>query len=208
MSAEAHDLPEWLNVSRETHFRLKTLLELIERWNPKINLVSAGSLSHGWNRHVLDSAQLWMVGGATKGSWLDIGSGGGFPGLVIAILADELAPNFPVTLVESDRRKCVFLTEAARQLGVRVRVRSERIENMEAMAADVVSARALAPLSTLLQNASRHLASGGVALFPKGQSFRSELASARDHWHFNCEAIKSLTDPNAVVLRIENIEHV
>jgi 16S rRNA (guanine527-N7)-methyltransferase len=208
MSAEVQDLPEWLSVSRETHCRLKTLLELVARWNPRINLVSAGSLNHGWSRHILDSAQLWIVAGATEGGWLDIGSGGGFPGLVIAILADELAPSVPVTLVESDRRKCVFLTETARQLGVRVGVRRERVESMEAMAAAVVSARALAPLNSLLHNASRHLASGGVALFPKGQSFRSELALARDHWQFNCEAIKSLTDPNAVVLRIENIEHV
>ncbi len=208
MSAEAQDLPEWLNVSRETHFRLKTLLELVARWNPKINLISAGSLHHGWNRHVLDSAQLWAAANSSMGSWLDIGSGGGFPGLVIAILANEVAPNVRVTLVESDRRKCVFLNEAARQLGVRVEVHSERVESLEPFAAAVVSARALAPLNSLLHNARRHLASGGVALFPKGQSYESELVAARDHWRFDYVAIKSLTDPDAVVLRIENIEYV
>ena len=204
----AQDLPDWLNVSRETHSKLGELLSLVERWNRTINLVSVGSLGHGWTRHVLDSAQLWKFAGSVDGPWLDIGSGGGFPGLVIAVIAQERRPAFQTVLVEADRRKCVFLTEAARQLSLDVVVRNERIETLGAVCAPVVSARALAPLDGLLRNAVRHMAPGGVALFPKGQQFELELELAKVHWRFDCEIIKSRTDPSAVVLRIENIEHV
>lgn len=208
MTGNAQELPEWLNVSRETHTKLQEILGLVERWNRTINLVSAGSLGQGWTWHVLDFAQLWSIGNAVDGPWVDIGSGGGFPGLVIAAIAQEQRPALQVVLVEFDRRKCVFLTEVARQLCLDVVVRTGRVEALTSAAAQVLSARALAPLDALLISARRHLAPGGLALFPKGQSFELELEAARAHWHFDCEVIKSRTDPLAVILRIENIEHV
>ena len=205
MSALAEDLPEWLNVSRETHAKLQEHLGIVAKWNSRINLVSGASLAEGWLRHVLDSAQLWGAAPTDSITWLDIGSGAGFPGLVIAIIAQELAPDLRVSLVESDRRKSVFLLQAVRELGLQVVVRAARLENLEAAGAAVISARALAPLDTLLQGAKRHLQPGGVALFPKGQNFSHELLAAQRRWQFDCDVLPSKTDPRAVILRIGNI---
>ena len=208
MRSSAEGQPDWLNVSRETYSKLEELLALATKWNRKINLVSSSSLLDGWTRHILDSAQLWGAAGVQNGLWLDIGSGGGFPGLVIAIIADECAPNMRISLIESDRRKSVFLSEAARQLGLKVDVHSDRVEKMKGLAASVISARAMAPLDELLGLAKQHLGTVGVAVFPKGQNFEVELAGARKHWRFDCDVIQSNTDPRAVVLRIENIQNV
>ena len=207
MNNAAEVLPEWLDVSRETQTGLLGLLALVARWNPTINLVSDSSLGQGWTRHILDSAQLWKLADAREGIWLDLGSGGGFPGLVIALIAKEKAPDLQITLVESDRRKCVFLSEAARQLGIKIDLRNCRIDALDPIGARVVSARALAPLGTLLHHAKRHLAASGVTLFPKGQAFEAELNLARGPFSFDCEVIPSQTDPAAVILRIENVEN-
>ena len=208
MSIDRPDVPDWLDVSRETQDKLRQFLALVAKWNPTINLVSAGSITDGWTRHIIDSAQLWNAAPLQSGLWLDVGSGGGFPGLVIAIIARERAPNLKILLVEADRRKCVFLSEAARQLNLVAEVTADRIEMLEAKSASVISARAVGSLDNLLQSAVRHLAPNGVALFPKGQNFEQELASARQHWRFDCKAMPSLTDPKSAVLRIENIQHV
>ena len=207
-SVDSQSLPGWLDVSRETHAKMSELLALVTKWNRAINLVSAASLAEGWNRHVLDSAQLWLAARVSDGHWLDLGSGGGFPGLVVAIIAQEKAPNMLVSLVEADKRKSVFLGEAARQLGQRVVVHADRVEALEGKAASVLSARALAPLESLLLSARRHLAAGGVALFPKGRNVEAELSDARARWSFDCEALTSMTDQAAVILRIENIQDV
>lgn len=208
MSEMVKNLPEWLSVSRETQTKLQQLLDLLCRWNRTINLVSTNSLHQGWTRHILDSAQLWTVSRTTGGTWLDLGSGGGLPGLVIALIAKEKDPLMRLKLVESDQRKCVFLSEAARQLALDVNICNHRIEDLGTCAASVVSARALAPLAVLIGHAKLQLSQTGVALFPKGQNFGAELASAREQWHFDCEVIESRTESTAVVLRIENIEHV
>ena len=202
------DLPDWLNVSRETHSKLQTFLALVVKWNRTINLVSNNSLLDGWTRHILDSAQLWGAAHIQVGLWLDMGSGGGFPGLVMAIIADEQAPDMRIALIEADRRKSVFLSEAARQLSLTVTVHPDRVERISGLAASVVSARALAPLDELLGRAKRHLATGGVAVFPKGQNFEAELSEARKRWRFDCDCLQSRTDPKAVMLRIENIQNV
>ena len=208
MSARARVLPEWLNVSRETHSKLQALLQLVAKWNSKINLVSRGSLADGWERHILDSAQLWGAANTDSGLWLDVGSGAGFPGLVIAIIAQDRAPALRIVLVESDRRKSVFLSEAARQLGLELEIRVVRLEKLDAADANVISARALAPLDALLEGTKRHLLPGGVAIFPKGQNFKPELQAAKQRWRFDCGVMQSRTDPNAVVLRIGNIQDV
>ncbi|MCA8930663.1 MAG: 16S rRNA (guanine(527)-N(7))-methyltransferase RsmG, partial [Alphaproteobacteria bacterium] len=156
------------SVSRETLARLAAFAALLEKWNPAINLISAGTVAQIWTRHFLDSAQVFDLADAKSGLWADLGSGGGFPGLVAAILALEERPGLSFTLVESDRRKAAFLSTAARELGLPVRVMAERIEALPPLGADILTARALAPLPVLLGYAERHLQPGGRALFPKG----------------------------------------
>ena len=202
------NLPDDGDVSRETLDRLQTYEALIRAWNPRINLVSASTLAALWTRHFGDSAQLFGLAPEGARLWADLGSGGGFPGLVIAILAAEARPTLSVTLVESDQRKAAFLATAARTLGLSVVVRAERIETLPPLGADVLSARALAPLDTLLGYAERHLAPGGVALFPKGATVDAELAHALEHWRFSYQKEPSKTAADGVVLIIGGISRV
>lgn len=194
--------PDWLDVSREAMLKLGTFLDLVEKWNPKINLVSVASLASAWTRHMLDSAQLLSLVNRPTGVWLDIGSGGGFPGIVVSIIAQESNPDLRVSLVEADRRKAVFLGEAVRKLNLTAKVYCERIENLPPMDAQIISARALAPLESLLPMVSRHLSEGGVALFPKGHSFQMELNAARRNWSMQYEAVPSKTDSDGAILKI------
>ncbi len=193
-------------VSRETLAQLGRYEALLRKWNPAINLVSAATLDVVWTRHFLDSAQLFEMAELKEGHWVDLGSGGGFPGLVIAILAFELPIR--VTLVESDQRKAAFLATVARDLGLNVRVLAERAEKLPPQGADILSARALAPLSTLLGFAERHLAPSGTALFPKGGAQQNEVIEAENHWTFEAQACSSRTDPAAVVLKIKGVSRV
>ena len=196
-----------LSVSRETLDRLKAMESLLLKWNPAINLVSKASLPHSWNRHILDSAQIFHLAPHVA-TWADLGSGGGFPGIVVACLAKELNPDLTVTLVESDQRKATFLREAVRELSLKADVRAERIESTPPLSAAVLSARALAPLSDLLTYAQRHLGTGGLALFLKGSSWKDEVAIAQKQWHFELDAHPSATDPNGAILAVKAIEHV
>ena len=193
------------NVSRETLVRLEEYAALLAKWNPVINLVSKSTLPDVWQRHMRDSAQLWPL--CPKGArlWVDIGSGGGFPGIVIAILAAELAPEMRVILIESDQRKATFLRTVAQTLGLELRVESQRAEDVPPLGADVVSARALTALSGLLPLAQRHLAENGLAIFPKGQSAAQELTDALELWQFAVTKTPSETDHQAVVLQIRDI---
>ena len=191
-------------VSRETLRRLEVFEQVIRKWNPKINLVSKSSLEQLWTRHVADSIQVFRCTEAPD-HWVDIGSGGGFPGLIVAILAAEEAPQMRVTLIESDQRKSAFLRTAARETGANCQVIAKRIEAVEPQQADILSARALADLDTLLGFAERHLKPEGVALFPKGATWEKECAAARQRWNFNAEPITSKTDPDAVILKIEGV---
>lgn len=190
------------NVSRETINRLTQYLVVLNKWNHKINLVAPSTLQNAWHRHFADSAQLWALSPHEKHSWLDIGSGAGFPGLVIAAMAAEKAPQMEVTLIESDKRKCVFLQTAAREMGVNINVVSKRIEELPSMNADIISARALASLPQLLEFAEKHRNPDGICLFPKGARANSELTAATSSWHIQSEAVPSITDSEAVVLRI------
>lgn len=195
-------LPDWLDAPPDQVGKLAEFLKLVIKWNPKINLVSAGSLAQAWNRHILDSAQLWTMVPAASGIWLDVGSGGGFPGLVIAILAQQAAPDLQVVLVESDRRKAVFLQEAVRLLELSSEVRCSRVEKLSPIGATVLTARAVASLADLLPMAERHLASTGVSLFPKGQRHLIELSEVRQHWQMQTDVLVSKTDNDAAVLKI------
>lgn len=196
-----------LDVSRETIARLEVFASVLQKWNPRINLVSRNSLNELWTRHIMDSIHVYRFAPVAQ-HWADLGSGGGFPGLIVAILAADESPTTHVTLIESDQRKAVFLRTAARETGVQCSVISQRIESAEPQNADVLSARALAELSVLLGFAERHLKPNGTALFPKGATWQKELDAARQQWHFDLEAIKSPTNPDAAILRIKGISRV
>ncbi|WP_323781602.1 16S rRNA (guanine(527)-N(7))-methyltransferase RsmG [Thalassovita sp.] len=197
-----------LDVSRETMERLERYAALLTKWNPSINLVSRSTLENMWDRHFIDSAQMYQYAPQGAKLWADFGSGGGFPGLVIAILAAEKSPDLQVTLVESDTRKVAFLRTVIRETGISALTINDRVENIPSLKADVVSARALADLPMLLDFADFHLGQGGVALFPKGVNWEKEVLEARQTWRFACQRFKSETDAGAVILRIEDIEHV
>jgi 16S rRNA (guanine527-N7)-methyltransferase len=191
-----------LNVSRETIATLQALEAEVRRWTPTVNLVSRGSLDHLWGRHIDDSAQVFKACPGNAVRWLDLGSGGGFPGLVVSILASELQPALKVTLVESDQRKATFLRQTAQKLGLSVEVLAKRIESLPPQMADVVSARALAPLPELLDLAFPHLKPDGIALFPKGSRHAEEVSDARRSWSFDLDSVPSASDPDAALLII------
>ncbi|WP_146347666.1 16S rRNA (guanine(527)-N(7))-methyltransferase RsmG [Falsiphaeobacter marinintestinus] len=193
-----------LNVSRETFERMEIFADLLQKWNPKINLVSRNSMSDLWIRHIKDSVQVFRCV-QSIGHWVDLGSGGGFPGTIVAIMAASEAPRLKVTLVESDQRKSAFLRTAARETGVGCQVISKRIEQVPELKAQVLSARALADLTTLLGFAEQHLDENGIALFPKGATWEKELAEARRHWQFEATPVKSLTESEAVILKIKGV---
>lgn len=189
------------SVSRETLRRLDIYADLILRWNPKINLVAKGTLSDLWERHLLDSAQVAEMG---DGNWVDLGSGGGFPGAVVAILRPELN----VTLVESDQRKCAFLRTVSRAVGASFTVLSARIEDLDPQSASTISARALAPLPRMLDYAHRHLSPDGHIVLHKGANVERELNEALENWRFDCEKHPSVTNPDATILKIGALTRV
>jgi 16S rRNA (guanine527-N7)-methyltransferase len=195
------------DVSRETFEQLSQFAELVERWTTKINLISKPSVPHIWERHINDSVQLYRHAPAAK-HWVDLGSGGGFPAIVLAVLSKQDGRDTKFTMVESDQRKCVFLRTAVRELGLNGEVLNKRIEEIPALEADILSARALSDLSKLLEYADLHLSSDGIALFPKGENWKAEDADAKTLWHYTCEPIPSLTNPAAAILRIKDISHV
>jgi 16S rRNA (guanine527-N7)-methyltransferase len=190
------------SVSRETEDRLAIYHALLLKWNRSINLVAPETLGAAKERHFKDSLQLLKLAPEGWQYWTDLGSGGGFPGLVIAIAR----PNLHVTLIESDGRKAGFLRTVAREAGVRPTIVEERIEAAAPLKSDVVSARALAPLHKLLPLVERHIASDGMALLQKGKTADAEIERALEDWHFDCEKVRSEIDPTSVILRIGDIK--
>jgi 16S rRNA (guanine527-N7)-methyltransferase len=186
--------------------RLRAFEALVRKWQAAINLVAASTLSDIWGRHIADSAQLWPLGPHDARRWVDLGSGGGFPGIVVAALAADAPEGPAVTLIESDGRKATFLRQASREMGLAVTVLDARAEEAPPRGADVVSARALAPLPQLLPLVQRHLLPGGTALLPKGRDHAAEVEAAREAgWSFELEAIPSITDPEARILRLQDL---
>lgn len=195
-----------VDVSRETVELLEAFAALIVKWNRKINLIAPNTARDIWERHIIDSVQLYRLAPRHYDHWADLGTGGGFPGLVMAILGRVAQPGAHFTMVESDQRKAIFLRSAARELGLSVTVIADRIESIPGLGADVVSARALAPLSALLPLVLRHLASDGLALLPKGRQAAQEIAAAQASWRFDLEDHASFTDPDARILAIRRIK--
>lgn len=206
MSEERSDEVAGLSVSRETFAALEQFAEFVRRWNPAINLVSKSTVPDLWSRHIVDSAQLFSHCPPDAQLWLDLGSGGGFPGIVVAILAKELQPHLKVALVEADLRKATFLREACRTLSLNAHVHSARIESLPPAQADVLSARALASLPALLTYADQHLNNAGLALFPKGTQYETELSDAQKSYKFDVKLFPSLSEPKAAILEIRNIQ--
>jgi 16S rRNA (guanine527-N7)-methyltransferase len=193
-------LQSTLGVSRETLSRLSVYGELLIKWQSSINLVANSTIDDMWHRHFLDSAQIFSLLPPETKNILDIGSGAGFPGLVLAIMG---AKN--VTLVESDTRKCMFLKEVLRETNSAANIENCRVEDLTRSSFDVVTARALAPLDKLLVYAQPYFRSGTVGFFPKGRKFASELARTKKHWKFKYTLVPSVTDTSGTIIVVEEI---
>jgi 16S rRNA (guanine527-N7)-methyltransferase len=191
---------ELVPVSRETLAHLEAYADLLVRWSARINLVGRDTLPDLWRRHILDSAQLHGFIPSSAQNLIDLGSGAGLPGLVLAILG---APG--VELVEGDSRKAAFLREAARITGAEVTIRPCRIQAVPPHPVDIVTARACAPLDRLLDLAAPFLASDTLCLFPKGERYDEELTLARKAWTMNVSVEQSLSDRRGVVLRLQQV---
>ncbi|OJV11806.1 MAG: 16S rRNA (guanine(527)-N(7))-methyltransferase RsmG [Bosea sp. 67-29] len=194
-------------VSRETEERLGVLVAELERWQAAKNLVSSATLADVWTRHIADSIQIFNLAPERK-RWLDLGSGGGFPGLVIGICLAERGEG-QIDLVESNARKCAFLRHAARVTGARVKVHAARIEEIVgsfAGAVDVVTARALAPLPQLLAWCEELLRTGALGLFPKGQHLDTELTDSARYWKIQATTVSSVTDDAGRILMVRSAE--
>jgi len=196
------------DVSRETTDRLIAFEEQFRKWSSAINLASPSTLADLWNRHILDSAQLFPLASDAK-RWLDLGSGGGFPGIVTACFLKE-SPGASIDLVESAGKKAAFLRTAAGHLAVPARIHSTRIEAMwdKIDVPDVVTARALASLSDLFKLAEPWLTSGSKALFQKGRDYQREIDESRVGWSFDLVQHESAIDNSSVILEISNLRRI
>jgi len=181
--------------------RLAAYLDLLGHWQRRINLVGASTLADPWRRHMLDSAQLAPLLPPGSASVVDLGSGAGFPGLVLAIVSAA-----DVRLVDSDARKCAFLREAARITGTRAEIDNRRMDALPPAIADVVVARACAPLSALLPVAAHILRPGGRCLFLKGRTLDVELTAAEKAWTLSTTCIGSRSDPAGAILTIDRLQ--
>lgn len=188
-----------LEVSRETRDRLDQYVALLLRWNRTVNLIARADEPHVWQRHIADSLQLLPFLTPASERAIDLGSGAGFPGLVLAV-----ASGVHFHLIEADHRKSAFLREAARITGAPVDVHTVRIEAAALQPAPLITARACAPLPRLLDLASRLLSAGGLCLFLKGENAAAELTHAESKWQMQVDRIPSRTSPSACILRISN----
>jgi len=193
-------------VSRETLARLKAYVGLLTDWNARHNLVSDASLADVWRRHVWDSAQLAEFISADAKSLVDLGSGAGFPGLVLAALLRE-RPGFKTVLCESIAKKCRFLQAAAERMQLIVEIRNSRIEDAAREPFDVVTARACAPLEKLLSYAQHFQGKATVNLILKGQSIDAELTQAHKSWRMKVQRHPSRTDLSGVILDVRELVH-
>ena len=194
---------EMLGVSRETLERLLTYVDLLTSWNRRINLVSAPSLSDVWRRHILDSAQLIRHLDQGARVLVDLGSGAGLPGLILGILG---VPE--VHMIEVDQRKAAFLREAVRVTRTAATVHAVRIESVVPFPADVVTARALSPLTQLLHHSTPFVTMNTVSFFLKGRGLQDELTAAREKWIMRTQLLASLADPTGHILRVEGLRAI
>ena len=188
-----------LNVSRETLSQFEAYLALLEKWQRRINLVGNSTMVDVWQRHILDSAQLIKFYPPNTKKILDVGSGAGFPGLVLAIMG-----NVEVDLVESDERKAIFLSTVIHSLGLPAKVHNQRIETLPNLAPDVITARALAPVSKLIKLIENQISLDTVCLFLKGASVEDELTELQTYSTMVAVNHPSLSCANGVVLELKH----
>jgi 16S rRNA (guanine527-N7)-methyltransferase len=188
-------------VSRETLARLKAYADILADWNARHNLVAKSTLPDLWRRHFWDSAQLVPLVPQTARSLADLGSGAGFPGLVLAAMLPDLA----VTLYEATTKKCAFLQSAAERMGIPVTIQNARLEDLPPSRFGVVTARALAPLPQLLGYAQNFVGPNGVCLFLKGQNVGAELTEAHKYWNIKASQVPSQTDPSAAIVVVREL---
>lgn len=195
-------------VSRETFDRLVAFEQMFQKWNRSINLVAQSTAGDVWQRHILDSAQLARIE-PTATRWVDLGSGGGFPGLIMAFLLVERA-GASIDLVESNRKKASFLQAVVGQFNLPARVVARRIDDSYSVvsAPQIVSARALASLSTLMDLSAPWLTAGARGLFHKGRDYRAEVQESVNRWSFDLVEHRSVTDPHGVILELSNLRSV
>lgn len=192
-------------VPRGTISRLKIYQALLETWQKKINLISPQSLPHAWERHFKDSLQLLNYIPEKKASLIDLGSGAGFPGMVLGIAWPEI---LKVTLIESDRKKCIFLESVSRETQTPTKIFNSRIENSQEIQGDIITARGLAPLPLLFEYAFPFMKENSFCLFQKGKNVESEIETAQKKWKFSLEIFPSLTDSTASILKIEHLKRI
>ena len=194
-----------LDVSRETlncFFQYETLLS---KWNRKINLVSKNTLGDIWERHFLDSGQIINHIDASGKKWVDVGSGAGFPGLVVALLLRDRKIDIDLTLVEKNQKKVFFLNEVIRQFDLSVKVVHNNIGDIETLNADILTARAFSELNELIEIAYHHGKRGCICLFLKGENYSSELDKTLNYWFFDYDVLDSLTNSSGKIIRVKNI---
>lgn len=195
-------------VSRETFDRLQAFEQVFLKWNSRINLVAASTRDDAWNRHILDSAQLLRMAPAAN-RWVDLGSGGGFPGLILAfLLADRTGST--VQLIESNRKKASFLQTVTGQFDLPAHVHARRVEECYPLVSEpqIVTARALAALPLLLDLAAPWLRAGATALFHKGRDYRNEVKESAQRWSFDLVEHTSMVDPEGVILEVKNLKAI
>jgi 16S rRNA (guanine527-N7)-methyltransferase len=200
---EPFQFQEITGSSGDTVDRLTMFLDLLRKWSSRLNLVSANSLEDPWRRHMLDSAQLVPLLPAGPVVVADLGSGAGFPGVVLAIMSPAR-----VHLIESDSRKCAFLAEVLRVCAASATIHNERIESLPPLGADVVTARGCAPFRILLEYTARHLGRGGYGLFLKGKTAEDELTAVAKTWKMRAITRPSIADPSGFVVRIDKLVRI
>lgn len=194
-----------MNVSRETIHRLEIYKRELEHWQKSINLIASSTVPHLWKRHFEDSLQLLSYISTKKQKLIDLGSGAGFPGLVLAISQPE---TLDVTLIESDRKKCFFIENVSRETKTRVNILNSRIESFEGIYGDIITSRALAPLPQLLKYALPYMKKESMCLFLKGKGVEDEIEEAQKEWEFILEIFPSLTDSKGNILKITNLRRI
>ncbi|WP_112310322.1 16S rRNA (guanine(527)-N(7))-methyltransferase RsmG [Pseudogemmobacter bohemicus] len=197
----------WLQLGTSPEYieKLRLFEALTQKWTQRINLIARSTTGEIWSRHIEDSARIFLLAPGQPRLWADFGSGGGFPGIVVAALLQDRGVSTRVTLVESDQRKATFLREAARQMALSVDVRAERAEAIAPLGADVVSARALAPLDMLCAIVERHGSPDTTCLFPKGESWADEVAAAQKNWSFDLEAADDPGHKGSATLKLRTV---
>lgn len=193
------------NVSRETFLKLKTYQTLLVEWQGKFNLVSKNTIDDAWNRHFLDSVQLFNLIPENTKIMYDFGSGAGFPGMVLAIIANEKMPELEINLVESTSKKTMYLNEVKKQTNTNVNILNSRIENLPLKVADVITSRAMSSLKDLLGYAFPFCHKNTICIFPKGKKYTEELAEAHKFWKFKCQILPSQQSDEGRILIISNI---